>query len=326
MDIHYNDAIDDYVSTAFQDLANGDFKGGLAKLDKDPNWHDDRKDLNGPFCLGFPQAQGWGEDLLIASLLRRCADTSKTPVKVFADWQVCSILKHEKHLHTQQLRNDTVVRSPFVILRHTLMGNLLAKPFIPLRTAQGPLPTPTNQRLQVGIAWASISSNHPIPEKSIPLDKFLPLLKDIDADFISLQRKLKKADPDNQLCSLGVRILSDDILDTTTPSSVDTLVKEIRNLDCLVTISTTTTHIAASMGIIVKLIAAERKGQQWFWQVQASHQKCLYPSVQVHIGDGSKENWWEKPLGSVRKSLSSLKKINNRVRIHREILSNNGKK
>jgi hypothetical protein len=133
----------------------------------------------------------------------------------------------------------------------------------------------------------------------------LPLLTGIDADFISLQRKLAVADPHGLLRSLGAHVLSDEILDTTTESSLAALVQAIRSLDCIVTISTTTTHIAASMGIRVELIAAERGGQQWFWQVQASHQKCLYPTVQVHIGDGRKENWWERSVESLRGSLSS---------------------
>jgi hypothetical protein len=74
------------MNAGFRDLAAGAFKSGLAKLDEDPEWHDDRTDLDGPFRLSFPGARGWGEDLLVASLLKRHAVTSKAPVKVFANW------------------------------------------------------------------------------------------------------------------------------------------------------------------------------------------------------------------------------------------------
>jgi hypothetical protein len=69
------------MNAGFRDLAAGAFESGFAKLDEDPEWHDDRVDLEGPFRLSFPRAQGWGEELLVASLLKRHAGTSKIPVR-----------------------------------------------------------------------------------------------------------------------------------------------------------------------------------------------------------------------------------------------------
>jgi hypothetical protein len=85
------------VKVAFQELAKGDFESGLAKLNQHSGWHDDRTDLRGPFGLRSPGAKGWGEGLLVASLLmlKRDAANLGVPVKVFADWQVCSILKQD---------------------------------------------------------------------------------------------------------------------------------------------------------------------------------------------------------------------------------------
>ena len=148
----------------------------------------------------------------------------------------------------------------------------------------------------MGLAWASVSNSGLIAEKSVPVEEFLPLLTGIDADFISLQRTVAVADPDGHVNQRGVRILSDEILDAKTETSLDVLIEAIRGLDYLVTISTTTTHIAAALGIRVELIAAEREGHQWFWRVQASHRKHLYPTVTVHLGDGRKEGWWEKSV------------------------------
>jgi hypothetical protein len=181
------------------------------------------------------------------------------------------------------------------------MGDLLKKPFIPLGP-EGPS-EPTDRRPRIGIAWASISKSRRIPEKSVPLEQFLDALADINGDFVSLQRNLDIADPDGRLREFGASTVPAEVLEAESESALDTLVEEIRQLDRIVTISTTTTHIAASLGTRVELIAAERKGHQWFWQAQANHQRCFYPTVQAHIGDGETGNWWERCLESVRASL-----------------------
>lgn len=296
------------MNPGFQDLATGAFQNGLAQLDADPEWHDDRLDLGGPFRLSFPCAQGWGEELLVASLLKRHADASKAPVQVFASEQVCAILKHDPAFLPQLRKDDTESRSPLAILRSALMENLLNEPFVPLASLGATAPSSIDRRPRVGIAWASVSRDHPISEKSVPVEKFLPVLTGIDADLISLQRQLPVADRNGLAKERGVRFLvGDEILDAKTGSDAEKLAAEVRELDYLVTISTTTTHIAAAMGIRVELIVAEREGQQWFWQAQARHGRCFYPKVRVHLGDGRKDDWWERSLQSLRAALPSKK-------------------
>jgi len=292
------------MNAGFRDLAAGDFESGLAKLDADSNWHDDRLDLEGPFRLGFPGAQGWGEELLVASLLKRHADASKAAAQVFACEHVCSILKHDPAFLPQVCEDDKKGRPPLAILRHALTGKLLDYPFVPLVSSGATPPSNIERRPRVGIVWASVSKGHAISEKSVPVEQFLPALIGIDADLVSLQRKLFVADPNGLHRKRGVHLIEDEILDARTESSVEALLEAIRELDSLVTISTTTTHIAAAMGTSVELIVAEREGQQWFWRVQASHGKCLYPTVRIHLGDGRKEDWWERSLQSLRASLS----------------------
>jgi hypothetical protein len=234
--------------------------------------------------------------LLVASLLKRNAVSLGLPVEVFAHKDVCSILKQDPFL---KAREGNGGRSPLSILRHALTGNLLQKEFKPL----GPegRRTQTNDchsRPRIGFAWASIDNNI-IEGKYIPREDFKNIFKDIKGEFISFQRKLKDADR-NFLHDIEARIIPDD-------SSIDILVQEIRQLDCMVTISTTTAHIAASLGIWVELIAAERQGPQWFWQAQANHEKKFYPSVKVRLGEGRKGKWYKKCIKQVRSSLLSLR-------------------
>lgn len=291
------------MNAGFLDLAAGAFKSGLAQLDVDPEWHDDRQDLEGPFRLGFPSAQGWGEELLVASLIKRHADASRTAVPVFASKQVCSILQHDLAFRTPLCKDHKTSRPPLAILRQALMGELLDKPFVPLASPGAEALSRIDQRPRVGIAWASVSRSGPIPEKSVPVGRFLDELTGINAELVSLQRRLSDADPHGLARNRGMHLIEDEVLDASTPSAVEALIKSIRGLDFLVTISTTTTHIAAALGIRVELIVAEREGPQWFWQVQARHGKCIYPTVRVHLGDGRKKEWWERSFQSVRAAL-----------------------
>jgi hypothetical protein len=296
------------MNPGFQDLATGKFRIGLDQLNADLKWHDDRLDLEGPFRLGFPGAQGWGEELLVASLLKRHADASKAPARVFASEQVCAILKHDPAFLPQFRKDDTASRSPLAILRSAFMETLLNEPFVPLASPGATAPSSIDRRPRIGIAWASVSRGHPISEKSVPVEKFLPVLTGIDADLISLQRQLPVADRNGLAKERGVRFLiGDEILDAKTGSDAEKLAAEVRELDYLVTISTTTTHIAAAMGIRVELIVAEREGQQWFWQAQARHGRCFYPTVRIHLGDGRRDDWWERSLQSLRAALESKK-------------------
>lgn len=293
------------MNAGFRDIAAGDFKRGLAKLDSDREWHDECSDLEGPFRLGFPRARGWGEELLVASLIKRHADASKTPVPVFASKQVCSILKQDPAFIPRLCEGDGKGRPPLAIVRQALLGELLNDPFVPLETQEASPLHECEHRSRVGIAWASVSGRRPIPEKSVDVDLFLAALKDLDADFVSLQRKLSDADPRGRAQECGMHVVDDKVLDASTPSAVEALVETIRGLDFLVTISTTTTHIAAALGTRVELIVPEREGQQWFWQVQARHGKCLYPTVKVHLGGRGTDDWWEQPLRSVRAAISN---------------------
>jgi hypothetical protein len=75
----------------------------------------------------------------------------------------------------------------------------------------------------------------------------------------------------------------------------------------MVTVSTTTAHMAAALGIDVFLMAKRRKGPQWFWQAQADFNRALYPTVRVFLGDHSNEReWWEKPLADVKRELAEF--------------------
>src|SRR4051794_15473535 len=94
------------MSGAFKDFAVGKFQEGLVKLDACESWRDGRADLHGPFYLGFPRKPGWGEGLLIASLLKRHCEFYGTPIEVFAHESVCTILKDDGLIKAHNLEHE----------------------------------------------------------------------------------------------------------------------------------------------------------------------------------------------------------------------------
>ena len=284
------------MKDAIKDLAEGNFGDGLCKLNQNNQWCDEKKTLDGPFYLGFPCAPGWGEGLLLASLLKRYATYFEKQIDVFAQEQVRSILKQDRAFNVQPAEDikqarSCGARSPLAILAAALTGDLLQKP-VEMIDAGADKPKHRGEPCRIGISWASMKKNgKQICDKSIPLEEFLSILGDVDAEIISFQRKLDEDDCNklNDRYRGRFSTLSNNELDAMDQSVI---VGKIRGLDCMVTISTTTAHIAAGLGVPVVLLAAKRPWQQWFWRAQKEHGKCFYPQTDVVLG-GTGSKWWK---------------------------------
>jgi ADP-heptose:LPS heptosyltransferase len=238
--------------------------------------------------------------------LKRYAASSNKTIEVFSQPEVCSILNNDPAFHAErdgdfgQARSKGA-RSPLAILAHALTGNLLELPFANI--GRGTVSLQQNGATPlIGIAWASVSGGDPIPGKSIPLEKFISVFEDVDSELVSFQRKLDYRDNERLRDQFSGRFsaLSDSKLDATDQTDV---MREVQKLDCMVTISTTTAHIAASVGIPVVLLAARRPYQQWFWRAQQEHGKQFYPSVQVVLGSSAEKTWWSECLEPAKQAL-----------------------
>lgn len=299
------------MTSAFSELAAGNFKDGLEKLGEDPCWRDSDNSLDGLFFLGFPGCQGWGEGLLIASLLKRYAVDSQKTIEVLANQQVFSILKHDDAFQVHSM-NDfdksafCKVRSPLAILRHALTRNLLNLPFEPIKVDAEYKP-PTTVHRRIGLAWASLKKNDkPNKCKSVKCECFLKIINGLDVEIMSFQRRLKQADKEKVIEKFGEKnctFLCDSILHAPDQTEV---VKAICSLDCMVTISTTSAHIAACLGIPVVLLAARRGGPQWFWQAQKNHGRCLYRTVHPILGNKTGAKWWESCIEEAKREVNDV--------------------
>jgi hypothetical protein len=294
------------MNDAFRDFVQGNFRSGLRKLAGDEQWKDDDLTLDGPFYLGFPGAQGWGEGVLIASLLKRHAARFDRTIPVFSDAQVCSILNNDPAFRAEPVEDfgqarSMGARSPLAILTHALTGNLLELPFASVGGGTD-LPYQVRETPLIGIAWASVSGETAIPGKSILFEQFLSIFEGVGAQVVAFQRKLGDQDYERLRDRFSGRCsaLSDGTLHAPDQTSV---IREVRKLDCMVTISTTTAHIAASARVPVVLLMARRPHQQWFWRAQQEHSKQFYPSVQVVLGSSNERNWWSECLEPAKQAL-----------------------
>ena len=195
----------DRTTKAFTQFAKGDFHKGLTELQADCLWRDKDESLDGPFFLGLPRRTGWGEALLLASLLRRRAAARNEQLRVFAEESACAILSEDPlfcptAVESYEEARGHGARSPLAILAAALTGDLLALPFSPIETAARA--KQRDDRNRVGVAWASVNeSNKPICEKSVPLCIFAKILHHIDARVVSFQRNLNEAGLDDGLPS-----------------------------------------------------------------------------------------------------------------------------
>jgi hypothetical protein len=141
-----------------------------------------------PFYLGFPANPGWGEGLLIASLLKRYATRNDRRISVFARKEICMVLQHDRAFQLHPIVKGDHFRSPLAVLKAALAGNLLDFPFVPIITA-GVRPQTKSSTPLIGIAWASIGpSGKCIPGKSIPLPHFLTVFREVKSMCANTRR------------------------------------------------------------------------------------------------------------------------------------------
>ena len=290
------------TTEAFTRFARGRFEEGLAELQSDCLWSDTHESLDGPFYLGFPRRSGWGEGLLLASLLKRYAVSCNRRIPVFAEPQVCTVLCKDKSFSPTVVKcyeeaRRKGARSPLAILDAALTGDLASKPFhaVEVRALRKP-----QDRQTIGVAWASVDNDAPMARKTVPVERFSEILDQLDARVISFQRRLSEARLDHGIPPHWELPLSSSDLDGDQREVLDHLLL----LKCMVTISTTTAHMAACLGLPTTLLTARRKSQQRFWLVQADRNISLYPSVEVLVGgEESDQRWWEQCIQDARRTV-----------------------
>lgn len=132
----------------------------------------------------------------------------------------------------------------------------------------------------VGISWSSRNRNTG-RHKSIALPEMLPLLREPDTTFVSLQYGDTAEDMAFLSGEDGAAIYRDPEIDPL--RDVEGQAAQIAALDMVVTVSTAAAHLAAALGKPTLILLPEDWGQLWYWGHQ--DRTPWYPQVRLCRGD-----------------------------------------
>jgi Tetratricopeptide repeat len=151
---------------------------------------------------------------------------------------------------------------------------------------------PQNNRLRVGIVWAGNSAHGNDRNRSMPLEKFAPLLSVPGVDFISVQREVNAAQAEI-LDAHGVVRFGHEFMDFADTAAI------VAMLDLLISVDTSVAHLAGAMGKAVGLLIPF--APDWRWLCDRSDTKW-YPSMRIFRQRAPSD--WDELIDRVRNELS----------------------
>ncbi len=155
------------------------------------------------------------------------------------------------------------------------------------------LPARQRGRLRIGIVWETGSwgvgiADHGRQNKSVPLTEFMPLLEDMDADFVSLQLGELPA-------ALQDKVFAPEIGDFADTAAI------ISQLDLVISVDTSVVHLAGALGKPVWVLMRAESAPFFMAQGETSP---WYASM--HIWRQANPGDWPPLIASVAKTLRQL--------------------
>ncbi|MDM7326776.1 MAG: glycosyltransferase family 9 protein, partial [Thermosynechococcus sp. Uc] len=133
---------------------------------------------------------------------------------------------------------------------------------------------------RIGLVWATHSQTPSAARRSCPLEYLLPLLREFDVQWYSLQKERSPQEA-AQLQQVGVidcQPYMGDFLDTALL---------IQQLDAVITIDTAVAHLAGALGKPLWILLPFVADWRWLWRQSRSP---WYPSAQL-IRQPQREDW-----------------------------------
>ena len=175
------------------------------------------------------------------------------------------------------------VYCPIMSLPHVLgidNENLPTQPYIKKAKTTLTKPLKGSARKKVGIVW-SVNPNTPVNKiRSCPLNDLLKLTESDQIDFYSLQLPLSIDDRD-ALSENGVHNLENELVSYAHTAEI------IGQLDAVVSVCTSSVHLAGAMG--VSSVCLLSHAADWRWGTHADN-STWYPGTQL-IRKKQDENW-----------------------------------
>ncbi|MBP01797.1 MAG: hypothetical protein CMM25_03155, partial [Rhodospirillaceae bacterium] len=151
----------------------------------------------------------------------------------------------------------------------------------------------------VGLSWNSINPDFG-RAKSLSLEKWSPILGNIECMFISVQYGNVKDEVYDVAQNLGIDIIVDEDIDYS--GDLDEVAAQIQALDLLICTSGTAAHIGGAIGQSVWVMVP--KVPEWRWGAEADT-VAWYPNIKIfrQTEDGD----WSQPIHTVSQALRKLK-------------------
>lgn len=152
----------------------------------------------------------------------------------------------------------------------------------------------TKERLTIGVSWASAAIKIG-PHKSIPIEAMLPFLRD-EYQILNLQYGSSRdaVDAFNRQHDANIVTTSVDLL-----KDFEGLAALCKMCDVIVSVSSSTVHLAGALGVPVLLMDANKL---WYWGNKRGDQSVWYPSVKVFQRDNVIAPW-DKVVDAVSNEL-----------------------
>lgn len=283
------------TSLAFLELSSFNFSSGWAFLEKA---HSLRKpwltDAALPPWTGQSTAepvlilaeQGLGDQILFTTLLLEAKNRAKN-LTVQSDPRLLPLLR-ETHPEVRFVdRNLVLNRSDFTFFtRLSHLGGIFRRDLEsfqsqPRKTIKA---TRSNsfprlpQTKRFGISWRSIGAAYS-KLKSVDLPDFRALFLYPKSEVFSLQygEVSKEIDAFNETFeSPALQVPNFDIT-----NDLWELSQLLLSCDLVVTVSSSTAHLAGGLGVASIVICPEGGGRHWYWDHQINNQSLWYPSVKI---------------------------------------------
>jgi tetratricopeptide (TPR) repeat protein len=137
----------------------------------------------------------------------------------------------------------------------------------------------TEGKLLCGITWRS-KNKRLGGDKSISLDKLLPILKNPSFRFVNLQYGNTVDELTAFKAEHGVDIINCASVDNF--SDLDGHAALIQACDLVVTVSNSTAHIAGALGKPSYVMLSQGDGRLWYWANRYGKQSMWYPAIQIY--------------------------------------------
>ncbi len=151
----------------------------------------------------------------------------------------------------------------------------------------------------IAIQWKGNEKFLDDHQRSIPIIFFNNLIKDNDYSFISLQRDNFSSDIKSNSLQEFITDFSEEI-DNGDKSFVDTI-SILNNIDLLISVDTSMTHLASTMG--VKTLLLLNSNPDWRWHIELK-ESCFYNNLEIIKAD--RVNDWESVSLRINDKLREL--------------------